>query len=317
MQIIRTDFSSYFPSDFQHREQALFEKEGLGSYMPAQDFLDKKLLEQSRELIVICNTQTDFSKWPKQMWDKTKLLVHPNSGHDNFNPQWVKSCSFPIVIGHQIRAQAVAEYCLSALMQRKAELPRQKSWSKERQFPRDLIQDQNVLIVGLGHIGGKLKSWLQAMGCQVQVFDPYKEKFQLDLAKAQTVILTCGLNPSSRGLVDKAFLSELPKGFTLINAARGALVKTSDLIEALQSDPYACAYLDVFENEPADLEKLTQTPNLFATSHIAGVYRGLNEKILEFEKQVISDFIALERERFLKSYTDQLLVNRLHKGFLI
>jgi D-3-phosphoglycerate dehydrogenase len=317
MQIIRTDFSAYFPSDFEQREKSLFENEGLGSYMKAEDFLEKNLLDQSDELIVISNTQTDFNKWPKQMWDKTKLLIHPNSGYDNFSAQWVESVGFPIVVGHEIRAQAVAEYCLSTFLQRVAQVPQQNKWSKERQFPRDLIQGQNVLIVGLGHIGGRIKNWLESLGARVQVFDPYKGHFQLDLAQSKTVILACGLNPSSQHLIDKAFIQELPKAFTLINAARGGLIKTNDLVQALKNDPESCAYLDVFEKEPADLEELTKTTNLFATSHIAGVYTGLNERMLEFEKQVIKHFLSLDLPSFQRHYNDQLLASRLHKGFLI
>lgn len=317
MQIIRTDFSAYFPDDFEQRERELFQTQNLGPYMKAQSFLQQNRLEKTDQLIVISNTQTDFKSWPESMWEKTQLLVHPNSGYDNFDPAWVTQRSFPIVIGHEIRAQAVAEYCLSAFTHRIASLPQQKAWSPGRQFPRNLMQEQSVLVVGRGHIGGRLVDWLEALGADVQIFDPYKNHYQLDLTRAQTVILACGLNPSSHHLIDRAFLKELPHGFTLINAARGGLVKTGDLIQALHEDPSACAYLDVFEKEPADLQELTQTPNLKATSHIAGVYNGLNQKVLDFETHVISDFLKMKPTEFRKIYRDQLLASRLHKGFLI
>lgn len=68
--------------------------------------------------------------------------------------------------------------------------------------------------------------------------------------KADFLVFTCALTPSSRGMLNTKTLSACKRGVRVINVGRGALVEEAALIKALQSGLVAAAALDVFEEEP-------------------------------------------------------------------
>lgn len=302
MEFVRLDTSSYFQPSFAQREQQAL----------------APLLQQSSEkgLVLITNTHTNVMTLGEEILEQTKLMIHPNSGYDNFDPTWVAQQKFPIVIGHEIRAAAVCEYILACLFQRFTPVSFHASWDRSRQWNREKLAQQNILILGSGHIGQRLEKALIPLCESVQVFDPFKNRLQLDLNKVNVVLVAAGLNPTSAHLIDRAFLEECAPGVTVINAARGGIIKTNDLLEHLVKDPKTSAYLDVFETEPMDLQEFARYPNLFATSHIAGVFEGLEREMIEFEAKVLQDFLQMG-EQFTQSYQAQLLKNKCHRGFLI
>ncbi len=90
--------------------------------------------------------------------------------------------------------------------------------------------------------------------------------------QSDIVSLHCPLTPDTRGLIDAAALELMRHDALLINTARGALVDSAALAEALQQGSIGGAGIDVLEDEPPvrgdpllDLE----IPNLIITPHIA------------------------------------------------
>jgi len=95
-----------------------------------------------------------------------------------------------------------------------------------------------------------------------------------------------------------------------------AEVDESSLKNYLLTNPDSFAYLDVFEKEPFEKE-WHGFPQIWKTSHIAGVEKNLDSKILDFEKKVIQDFLILGQEAFLKMYEKQLIQNKWIQGVLV
>jgi len=86
MKISRTSISPYQNPNFQERERkALSEFENM----------------ENEGEILITNTLTDISLIDTK---NLRLIIHPNSGYDNFPIGFVKGADFPIVIGNEIRA---------------------------------------------------------------------------------------------------------------------------------------------------------------------------------------------------------------------
>ena len=91
------------------------------------------------------------------------------------------------------------------------------------------------------------------------------------LRRSDIVVLHCPLNDSTRGMIDKNMLSLMKPTAYLINLARGPVVVTQDLADALNDGVIAGAAVDVFDKEPplpAD-EPLLSARNTLLTPHIA------------------------------------------------
>lgn len=268
--------------------------------------------------ILITNTHTDTSQIPKAQLDACELMIHPNSGYDNLGAEFIKSAQFPVVIGNPIRAQAVVNFILSALFSHYSPIPNDHQWNQTRKWPRKLISELNILILGHGHIGATLNKTLLNLEAKVKVYDPYQGLDELNLRDVDVIIPACSLNSFNHHMIDKIFLNQVNDDFLLINAARGALVNTTDLTEVLKERPNAFAILDVFEKEPLDLSMFNNIKNINVSSHIAGVYKNIDFMTARFEAEVISNFKTMTLCDFEKKYTSEILKNRLtNDGYLI
>ena len=91
-------------------------------------------------------------------------------------------------------------------------------------------------------------------------------------AESDFLSLHCPLTEETRGLINQTSLAKMKKGSTLINTARGGLVKEADLLIALTSGHLRAAGLDVFEIEPTfAANPLFQLDNVVVTPHLAGI----------------------------------------------
>ena len=316
-QVIRTHVSPYQDKDFTSRERVLID--GLG--------LEYRALNEAedRPTILITNTHTQLKDLPQKLLKHTKLIVHPNSGYDHFHDEHEIWKSIPMIIGHTIRAQAVAEYSLGALFEGLVELPQHLTWHRERTWNRTLLAGTNVWVFGYGHIGKVISDTLATLGMKVTVVDPYVEQCPHrklahwkdgNLAEARICISAMSLNPTTKHYFGKDFFTAAAKDLLFINGARGKLVNENILKSFFLENPAAFAFLDVFEKEPFS-EEWHGFPQVWKTSHIAGVEKDLDQKILEFEKKVLSDFLTLDEGSFFHQYRSELLQNKWIKGVLV
>ncbi|MDX1449237.1 MAG: NAD(P)-dependent oxidoreductase, partial [Acidimicrobiia bacterium] len=94
-------------------------------------------------------------------------------------------------------------------------------------------------------------------------------EFDALLAQSDHVVVTAPLTDSTRGLFDAEALARMKPGAVLVNIARGALVDTEALVDALQHGPLAAAALDVTDPEPIPGDHpLVSLPNCLVVPHI-------------------------------------------------
>ena len=90
------------------------------------------------------------------------------------------------------------------------------------------------------------------------------------LPQADVVVLILPLTEQSRGLIGSRQLALMRQGALLVNAARGPIVQTDALVEALNAGKIRAA-LDVTDPEPLpEGHPLWSCPNLLLTPHVAG-----------------------------------------------
>jgi len=295
-------------SPYQNRDFHLWEKDRLESIADGISYnFQSDLKELAQDSVVITNTNinTDFLMDLDQ--SKLKLVLHPNSGYDNFSTELVEKLNCPIIPGNSIRAQGVTQYILSCLCSHFSTANFVQYWDNNRQWNRTLLSDLKVAILGYGHIGKLLEKSLKPIVGELTIYDPYCGKEKLDIEGAHVIIPVPSLNKSSHHLVDAAFLEKISPTAVIINASRGKIIAENDLILWLVENPKSFAYLDVFENEPHDFMSFRGLNNIKLSSHIAGVSKNLDQKILDFEEAMIRKF--LKGESF-----SETLNNKIMKG---
>jgi phosphoglycerate dehydrogenase-like enzyme len=133
-----------------------------------------------------------------------------------------------------------------------------------------------VLIVGYGSIGAAVERRLTGFDVHVMrvarsARDGVSPASDLPalLPEADVVILLAPVTKETVGMVDAAFLARMKNGSLLINAARGVLVVTDDLVAEVSTGRLAVA-MDVTEPEPLPAgHPLWTLPNVFITPHVA------------------------------------------------
>ncbi|MCO4754746.1 MAG: hypothetical protein KC478_09690 [Bacteriovoracaceae bacterium] len=325
IQVYRTNSSSYQDSHFFQ-----LEKEQLESINGVKYIKSLTEINESIPFVLISNTHTEPSELPLTLLDKTVLMVHPNSGYDNFSRNFVQNVNFPIIIGNPIRSNAVAEYTLSSIFHNFTPIKNHSHWSSDRKWSRKLLRDQKALIIGFGEIGKLIYQSLSPLCAEVDVYDPYtkdafkNKSFHRELTdelldEKSIIIVAASLTKSSRALIDAEFLKKINNESLIVNAARGEIINEQDLIAWLKKNEKGSAYLDVFKEEPFVPGYLHELKNINKTSHIAGVYGKLNHDIVQFEKHVIKEFMEHYSKDDLegfKSKNEQILLTENSINYL-
>jgi D-3-phosphoglycerate dehydrogenase len=124
------------------------------------------------------------------------------------------------------------------------------------------LHGKTLGLVGAGAIGAGMARLARAIGMEVVAwtFNPSPERaaalgvrfVALDdlLRTADVVSIHLRLTPESRGLIGTRELALTKPGAILVNTARGAIVDTPALVDALRAGRLAGAGLDVFDTEP-------------------------------------------------------------------
>jgi glycerate dehydrogenase len=115
------------------------------------------------------------------------------------------------------------------------------------------------------------------------------------LAVADVVSLHCPLTDQTRGMIGAAELALMKPDALLINTARGALVDSGALAEALKSGRLGGAGIDVLAQEPpVDGDPLLDAavPNLLVTPHVAWAARESRQRCLDEMAANIQDFLS-------------------------
>ena len=110
------------------------------------------------------------------------------------------------------------------------------------------------------------------------------------LAKTRLLVCLLPLTPDTRGLLDRAALSELPRGAYVVNVSRGALIVDEDLLALIEAGHLSGAMLDVFHDEPLPAShafwhhpRITVTPHISAVTQIVDSVTQIATKIRRLE----------------------------------
>lgn len=152
------------------------------------------------------------------------------------------------------------------------------------------LEGKTVGIIGTGAIGHRVAELVHAFGANVIAYNGFSHKADTDLIKyvplkdlmeqSDIVSLHCPVTDQSRGMINAETLSYMKPTAFLVNEARGPIVDSQALADALNAGKIAGAGIDVFEAEPPldTNHPLLHAKNTIVTPHVAFATKESMEK---------------------------------------
>jgi phosphoglycerate dehydrogenase-like enzyme len=179
----------------------------------------------------------------------------------------------------------VAEHALTLMLAADKALhvfARRRTWIADGRRRVRALEGETVLIVGAGGIGRALIGLLAPFGAEVIAVTRRgndvpgaartlpADRVAEAWGEARHVVIAAPATDGTRHLVGAAELAAMREDAWLVNIARGSLVDTGALVEALREGSIAGAALDVTDPEPLpDDHPLWELPNVLITPHVA------------------------------------------------
>lgn len=200
-----------------------------------------------------------------------KFVGTATIGFDHIDTAYLESKNIHWCAAPGCNANSVSEYVVSALLC----LARRHGFRLAR---------KTMGIVGVGHVGSLVAAKARALGMEVMLNDPPRERTEGNgavrfvpleklLRKADVVSMHVPLTregpDTTFHMAERAFFERMKPGVLFINSARGPVVETRALLDAVDENIVAHAVIDTWDPEPACPPELVERVDL-ATPHIAG-----------------------------------------------
>jgi len=216
---------------------------------------------------------------------KLKALAKYGVGLDKIDLKAAKEYGIKVSNCPGINQVSVAEHVLALLLTFEKNIHTQYQSVQKGSWKRSVgrqIRGKTIGIIGLGAIGKELAILMSNIGMNVIGFDVIKDdnylkenpqiKFkslQFLFEQSDYISLHVPLNDSTKHMINKSVLEKINSDAVIVNTARGELVNTKDLLEALENEEIRGYLCDVLENEPIELgELLLGKPNILITPHV-------------------------------------------------
>ena len=253
------------------------------------DFFDKEKLEKEVKDADVAILMGDVD--PCLLGENTLKWIHcDHAGLNGSARPEVFTRGIPVTGAAGRSAPVLAEHCIYFMMQgcyHTKELLRAQencTWGVDGMNTWRGLYGRTVGIVGMGNNGRMLADRLHAFGMNIVAYDKFpikgydyiSQKYCADagdtiqplLEQSDFVVLTLALTDETYHMINKDTLAQMKDGAFLVNMARGGIVCTEDLIEALKSGKLSGAGLDVFEEQPLSPESpLWKMEQVYITPH--------------------------------------------------
>ncbi len=234
---------------------------------------------------ILCGDDVISEKVLKKALPRLKVISKYGIGVDKIDVKAVTEAGIPLGFCPGVNHTTVAEHvfllmlALSKNFLEQADITRTGSWKR---LIGHEIRDKTLGILGMGRIGKEVAIRGAAFGMKVIAHDVYwDEAFAAShnvkraanveelLAAVDVVSIHTNLSDSTRNLFNRRTFDMMKKGAVIINTARGEIVNTADMVEALASGSIGGFGTDVLDVEPPPADHpLLRAKNCIVTPHI-------------------------------------------------
>lgn len=250
------------------------------TYMPPEEFTPEAV-SNADALIIRTRTRCDAALLSGS---RVSVIATATIGTDHIDLNYCRNRGIAVHNAPGCNAPAVAQYVLSSLSLLG-------------------ITSGTIGIVGVGHVGSIVDRWARANGFRTLLCDPPRglEASLADIAaEADVVTFHTPLDPTTRHMADERFFSLCSRKPLIINAARGAVVNTGALINALDRGQVSGAVIDCWEGEP-EINRTLLSKALIATPHVAGYSLQGKRRATAMALHAVDPTIAFELDPVAKA----------------
>ncbi len=256
---------------------------------------DAEVAEAGRDAdAIIMHGSVPFTREIISQLKRCKVVCRTGVGVDRMDLQAAADYGIKICNAAGCNSIEVSEQTIGLLIAISRKLVRMNQYVHEGRWRRHTaelyayrgqvsrIAGRTLGIVGLGHVGRQVASRAQGMKLNVQAVDPYldpkiAQSLGVKLVSLDALIKTSDfisvhapLTSQTRKMFGRAQFAAMKKTTYFINCARGGLVDTEALYDALVAGQIAGAALDVTDPEPMPADhKILTLPNVIVTCHTA------------------------------------------------
>ena len=227
-----------------------------------------------------------------------KWIARSGSGLDNIDVEEAEARGVRVINSPEGNRDAVGEHALGMLLSimhriHQGNLSVKGGYWLREEHRGEELGSKTVGIIGYGVMGSSFAEKLQGIGCKVIAYDKYKSGFSSDLveevteeeffSRSELVSVHVPCTSETKGMVDIQWFKRFTKPIIFINTSRGTIVKTADLLDAIDRGVVRYSALDVIEFEgnslegleldeerKATLDRLLENDQILITPHVAG-----------------------------------------------
>jgi D-3-phosphoglycerate dehydrogenase len=299
----------------------LLEKAGLEVEVKTDHTKEELLAKIKNYQALIVRSQTKVTADIIAAADNLRVIGRAGVGVDNVDIPAATKKGIIVLNAPDGNTVSTAELSVAMLMALARHIPqahgslKSGAWDRKK-YTGVEVNGKTLGIVGMGRIGTEVAKRMQAMGMNINAFDPFltrerAETLGVNLVKLETIITDSDfitvhtpLTAETKGLFGAAEFARMKKGVRLVNCARGGIYDEAALVAALKAGQVAGAALDVFMEEPPANRELIELPQVVVTPHLGASTR-------EAQENVAID-VAIEVIKVLKGEPFKNAVNLPH-----
>ena len=223
---------------------------------------------------------------------KLKVISRHGVGYDNVDTTYLKDKNITLLITATANAIAVSEHVFYMMLtisknflNLDTEVRRGNFKNNINKFQTFELHNKEILIAGFGRIGKNLIKKCKAFDMNVKVFDPFVDEkiindmggekvndFDNALKTLDFLSIHMPFNEKTRNIVNLKKMKTMKENSVIINTARGGIVNEADLNQALNDRIILAAGIDVFSNEPVNLDNpLLKNKKIILSPHTAAL----------------------------------------------
>ncbi len=224
-------------------------------------------LAEGFEAVALFTSDNVSSKVIEQLHTlSVRFIALRSVGYDHVDIAKAKKLNIKVANVPAYSPYAIAEHSVALLMALNRKIILAQELMKQNDFRLDKLvgfdlHNKTIGVVGTGKIGSAFIRIMHGFGCKILAYDIEQDNELIEQCRVQytsletlcknsdVISVNCPLNDATKYMFNKKTFSQMKSGVVFINTARGGIVNTKDLLDALAHGIVGSAGLDVYEHE--------------------------------------------------------------------